>query len=107
MIRRPPRSTLFPYTTLFRSHVFDADHAEEPAVRVHHGHLDQVVALDEARHLFLVGVDRHALHVLGADRADRRGGGRGGGGGGGGGKPPRGAGWSPRERENAPAPRSP
>src|SRR2546426_8933671 len=25
MIRRPPRSTLFPYTTLFRSHVFDSD----------------------------------------------------------------------------------
>src|SRR5256885_9405257 len=24
MIRRPPRSTLFPYTTLFRSHVDDA-----------------------------------------------------------------------------------
>src|SRR3989442_6163397 len=24
MIRRPPRSTLFPYTTLFRSHVFHA-----------------------------------------------------------------------------------
>src|SRR3712207_7707718 len=23
MIRRPPRSTLFPYTTLFRSHVVD------------------------------------------------------------------------------------
>src|SRR5947199_2594288 len=23
MIRPPPRSTLFPYTTLFRSHVFD------------------------------------------------------------------------------------
>src|SRR5690349_22889451 len=23
MIRRPPRSTLFPYTTLFRSHPFD------------------------------------------------------------------------------------
>src|SRR5258708_18153845 len=22
MIRRPPRSTLFPYTTLFRSHIF-------------------------------------------------------------------------------------
>src|SRR2546427_3976905 len=27
MIRRPPRSTLFPYTTLFRSHR-GADHAE-------------------------------------------------------------------------------
>src|SRR2546430_13715784 len=25
MIRRPPRSTLFPYTTLFRSHVDAAD----------------------------------------------------------------------------------
>src|SRR5438034_6552515 len=24
MIRRPPRSTLFPYTTLFRSHILDA-----------------------------------------------------------------------------------
>src|SRR2546421_4642645 len=29
MIRRPPRSTLFPYTTLFRSHVgeIDVEHA--------------------------------------------------------------------------------
>src|SRR5438874_7060784 len=26
MIRRPPRSTLFPYTTLFRSHHQDAGH---------------------------------------------------------------------------------
>src|SRR3712207_7447579 len=26
MMRRPPRSTLFPCTTLFRSVVFDADH---------------------------------------------------------------------------------
>src|SRR3712207_8749176 len=25
MIRRPPRSTLFPYTTLFRSHFFGVD----------------------------------------------------------------------------------
>src|SRR3712207_8106933 len=28
MIRRPPRSTLFPYTTLFRSHHEDARHHE-------------------------------------------------------------------------------
>src|SRR2546422_6664708 len=27
MIRRPPRSTLFPYTTLFRSGQFDVTHA--------------------------------------------------------------------------------
>src|SRR5688572_32578766 len=32
MIRRPPRSTLFPYTTLFRSHRADAD-GRRPAVR--------------------------------------------------------------------------
>src|SRR3712207_8812851 len=29
MIRRPPRSTLFPYTTLFRSHVTAAELLEE------------------------------------------------------------------------------
>src|SRR5688572_32768464 len=29
MIRRPPRSTLFPYTTLFRSIAFRQDHAVE------------------------------------------------------------------------------
>src|SRR3712207_1444246 len=28
MIRRPPRSTLFPYTTLFRSHFDDGLHAQ-------------------------------------------------------------------------------
>src|SRR5258708_11672256 len=28
MIRRPPRSTLFPYTTLFRSKVFDCEGEE-------------------------------------------------------------------------------
>src|SRR2546427_8668549 len=40
MIRRPPRSTLFPYTTLFRSYVVAvlpvldtiADHVEPPSV---------------------------------------------------------------------------
>src|SRR2546426_7308375 len=26
MIRRPPRSTLFPYTTLFRSHLVEQEH---------------------------------------------------------------------------------
>src|SRR5690348_17967936 len=29
MTRRPPRSTLFPYTTLFRSHAGKAAHAAE------------------------------------------------------------------------------
>src|SRR3712207_8571616 len=32
MIRRPPRSTLFPYTTLFRSHQPDLQVLAEPVV---------------------------------------------------------------------------
>src|SRR2546427_5869150 len=58
MIRRPPRSTLFPYTTLFRSgqrhveqlraHGVDAAHehglAALPGVQAHHGHAE--VTLD-------------------------------------------------------------
>src|SRR2546426_6876730 len=31
MIRRPPRSTLFPYTTLFRSPAVRREHARRPA----------------------------------------------------------------------------
>src|SRR3712207_8183537 len=34
MIRRPPRSTLFPYTTLFRSGRRVGRHAEEPVLGV-------------------------------------------------------------------------
>src|SRR5256885_12128655 len=34
MIRRPPRSTLFPYTTLFRSHPFyDSDKGQDLGVK--------------------------------------------------------------------------
>src|SRR2546425_8887652 len=41
MIRRPPRSTLFPYTTLFRSRRI------EPAAREHaDGHVRHQLALD-------------------------------------------------------------
>src|SRR5256885_16312696 len=32
MIRRPPRSTLFPYTTLFRSHVVQASTVRQQTV---------------------------------------------------------------------------
>src|SRR2546429_4031332 len=39
MIRRPPRSTLFPYTTLFRSHSgqqpIPAIHRDDPDVAIH------------------------------------------------------------------------
>src|SRR2546425_9547033 len=33
MIRRPPRSTLFPYTTLFRSYPPNTTAADAPAIR--------------------------------------------------------------------------
>src|SRR3989441_10209889 len=33
MIRRPPRSTLFPYTTLFRSHLHDDGERDQAADR--------------------------------------------------------------------------
>src|SRR3712207_8418494 len=35
MIRRPPRSTLFPYTTLFRSHLRDALDSDAPFLEQH------------------------------------------------------------------------
>src|SRR5688572_32061472 len=40
MIRRPPRSTLFPYTTLFRSHVgrLDGQRLPGPALDEAHPH---------------------------------------------------------------------
>src|SRR2546430_5983401 len=56
MIRRPPRSTLFPYTTLFRSHVplaaaeLDAPFLHEPIV------MSQQQVLLDLRH----GVERDA-----------------------------------------------
>src|SRR3712207_7800324 len=54
MIRRPPRSTLFPYTTLFRS--WDEDVDESPRA---HQHLGGVVA-----------VPRHELDHVGGQPGD-------------------------------------
>src|SRR2546422_8600203 len=50
MIRRPPRSTLFPYTTLFRSGSEDDQISEELAatVRTHRGLLRAEVARQAA-----------------------------------------------------------
>src|SRR2546430_13668620 len=43
MIRRPPRSTLFPYTTLFRSRVFPEIYRATVAAGEQAGHLDDVL----------------------------------------------------------------
>src|SRR2546422_4783269 len=73
MIRRPPRSTLFPYTTLFRS---PFDHRPPPEVHRHAEQheaepqravgarrvLGQEVARDEARHHEIEG-DRKSTRL--------------------------------------------
>src|SRR2546422_5200886 len=62
MIRRPPRSTLFPYTTLFRSIVSGSDHLTAYNVYAeavnNHGYLGEVYGLP--RHLFHETIDRWA-----------------------------------------------
>src|SRR2546422_6666300 len=47
MIRRPPRSTLFPYTTLFRSLVVRRRQIRLPAEAGIHGHEQQQVQVRE------------------------------------------------------------
>src|ERR1044071_8259151 len=61
MIRRPPRSTLFPYTTLFRSHAVGAEITEaEDALAVGHH--------DEPRRMRPIAEQLgNAAAVLGAD----------------------------------------
>src|SRR3712207_7117174 len=51
MIRRPPRSTLFPYTTLFRS-------GEEV------GTVEDLYILEDAQAVHLIKVDVEGRHVL-------------------------------------------
>src|SRR5258707_2437630 len=57
MIRRPPRSTLFPYTTLFRSEFVSADHRSI--------HTDQRFFLAEfLTHKFVRRADAHHIFDL-------------------------------------------
>src|SRR2546422_7631606 len=62
MIRRPPRSTLFPYTTLFRSHPQVSGRAARGA-SLHRPHLTQVPAVGR-------GVD--ARGPQGGEQEDRK-----------------------------------
>src|SRR3712207_7565100 len=55
MIRRPPRSTLFPYTTLFRSLV------EEQQV---HRERKDVVVRERGEHRLFAGVEEVLAHLL-------------------------------------------
>src|SRR3712207_7482041 len=57
MIRRPPRSTLFPYTTLFRSLVGCVEAVED----VHQRRLAGAVLAEERVHLALAEVEVDAV----------------------------------------------
>src|SRR3712207_8308821 len=78
MIRRPPRSTLFPYTTLFRSHGYAgaaADMVLADEVALGHGQVvDRQVGRQRAGDAG-VGVlaAGHKLAVAGVLRRDQRG----------------------------------
>src|SRR5256885_6504564 len=66
MIRRPPRSTLFPYTTLFRSgDAVDGDGAlgarQEPRQEIRHRRLATAALAQDAHEL--VGGDRSEEHT--------------------------------------------
>src|SRR3712207_8454183 len=65
MIRRPPRSTLFPYTTLFRS---DVRHPAGPVERrVEVGHVDDVEAAEDLLRLGERAVGGQRVAVAAAD----------------------------------------
>src|SRR2546426_7822289 len=65
MIRRPPRSTLFPYTTLFRSH----DVHRSPVVRPRRALQDPGVGLELAAY-FLNHADRRLGHRADGERRE-------------------------------------
>src|SRR3712207_7345483 len=70
MIRRPPRSTLFPYTTLFRSDVIVANLQEMGRLACIHHRVDEV----ELCHLTILHVNGALLHCEGCflDRKSTR-----------------------------------
>src|SRR5687768_17701897 len=69
MIRRPPRSTLFPYTTLFRSQELEREHAQPPAQVRGERHHDQPLAELDQR---LAGPFQRILHGVAQGPEDRK-----------------------------------
>src|SRR3712207_6761442 len=65
MIRRPPRSTLFPYTTLFRSHLVGLVDEDRPTPLERRDH---VLVVDD----LLADVNRGAVDLQGALDGDHR-----------------------------------
>src|SRR2546426_2243714 len=63
MIRRPPRSTLFPYTTLFRSHVVDlaTNHLAVLFAQTAREHPDREFLIFGSRRMTYAQVEREAM----------------------------------------------
>src|SRR3712207_7119317 len=66
MIRRPPRSTLFPYTTLFRSQRVDPARVEQRAERED----ERARRQEAARHVRDVLPPEARAHLAGDERLD-------------------------------------
>src|SRR5256885_13302994 len=62
MIRRPPRSTLFPYTTLFRS-ARNGDLAKSEIARIGRNCRQTNLAVEVAAHVLLEGPSRDAVEA--------------------------------------------
>src|SRR5438067_5823060 len=73
MIRRPPRSTLFPYTTLFRSQVFLCKYTDlmRPDPAVGRPHLQGNAAFESFAHIFRLVASR-TQSVNGVAPPDRK-----------------------------------
>src|SRR2546422_4001165 len=65
MIRRPPRSTLFPYTTLFRSELIQGfKHASQGCgIQTRTKHIAPAVAVPESGHVADHGRDRKSTRL--------------------------------------------
>src|SRR3712207_7537670 len=79
MIRRPPRSTLFPYTTLFRSHETDREGDPRPVDHAREQVAPELVGAEEEQRAVLrradevqVGVDEPEPVVAVAPAQDRK-----------------------------------
>src|SRR3712207_7283600 len=75
MIRRPPRSTLFPYTTLFRSQPVPDGHLDREAGFAHGRRVREVGQPLGGQHrdgVQPVGADRRGVVVHDEDAADRK-----------------------------------
>src|SRR3712207_7495662 len=68
MIRRPPRSTLFPYTTLFRSLVGALEAGDHPQ----EGRLADAVRADEGDPVAAVDLERELVEDRPSDRKSTR-----------------------------------